>query len=82
MPSTGDPNVVPMPDQKPVHEGEVLGTLLREMMSAVQELEARRKFDTDIVDYLRERGITDEFEAWRVEREARNTATASGVIEP
>jgi hypothetical protein len=70
-----------MSDIVPVNVGQVFGTLLYEMHGLSRELEARRKHDADVGDYLKERGIGDDFDAWRKAREERNTATASGVVE-
>ena len=58
----------------PVPSGNTFATLLREMLSLVHELEARRRFDAEVGEWLKEFGLVDEFEAWREKkREAGNT---------
>ncbi len=58
-----------MNDQKPVLAGSVFASLVAEMTSAAQELEARRRFDADVAAWLAEHGFAKDFEAWRAQRQ-------------
>lgn len=50
---------------EPVVAGAVFATLLNEMLSATQELEARRRFDDQVSKFLQAKGLLDDFEEWR-----------------
>lgn len=49
----------------PVHEGNVFATLMKELLTMAQELEARRKFDEDVSEFMRERSLVEEFATFR-----------------
>lgn len=59
-----------VPASKPVLQGQVLFTFITEAREMGTELMARRHFDADASAFLKEKGLTAEFSAWR---EARKT---------
>jgi hypothetical protein len=64
-----------MEDEKPVvRMGQVTLVLMQEIHDTVRELDARRKFCGDVGEWLVERGLAQEFEAWRRKREIAQPA--------
>ena len=59
-----------VPASKPVMQGQVFVTFIAEAREMVAELMARRQFDADAAAFLKERGLTDAFSAWRDARAA------------
>lgn len=60
-----------MSDEKPEEQvvtGTVLATICAEIMSAMRELDARRKFDEQVGQFLKERKLSAKFEAWRAKQ--------------
>ncbi len=49
----------------PVRIGSVFATLVQEMSELTNELAARRRFDADFVQWLKEFGFAKDFEDWR-----------------
>lgn len=48
-----------------VTEGSVFATFISEGIAMTQELEARRRFGNDVGEFLRKKGLVDEFETFR-----------------
>ena len=53
-----------MPQKVPVMCGDVFATFLHEAQSLGNEVVARRKFDEDVVAFLKEKGLFAEWQAW------------------
>lgn len=71
-----------MPDESPanVARGGAFAAVLEETLALVNELEARRRFDADVTEWLRETDRARDFEAWRKARnEPRNARPAASV---
>lgn len=48
-----------------VTQGNVFATFVHEAQQIGQEVVARRAFDDDVSEFLKEKGLVEEFEAWR-----------------
>ena len=72
MPKKNRPGTPPAP--KPVMHGDAFHTFIAEAQSIGNEVAARRQFDADVGEYLRVKGLADDFSAWRTERRALPTA--------
>lgn len=59
--------VVPItaPKQLPVLHGNAFITMLNEGQMLCNEVTARREYDEDVVEYLRQKGLFDEWAQWR-----------------
>ena len=44
-------------------------TVLSEMLMFVRELESRRQFDNEVVAWLKEVGLTEDFDTWRARKQ-------------
>lgn len=64
------PYIVPVvkPAAEPVVKGDCFRTFLAEAQSIGNEVAARRAFDADVSEYMAERELTSDFEAWRAKR--------------
>lgn len=56
------------PVRQPVMQGDAFVAFIREATSIGNEVEARRVFDREVGEYLTEKGLVDDFEAWRKAR--------------
>ncbi len=65
-------SIAPVPS--PVLQGDCFRTFLAEAMSIGNECTARREFDDEVIAYLREKGLFDEWSAWREAKHAPKTA--------
>lgn len=54
--------------QTPVTHGDVFVTFLREAQSIGNEVEARRQMCADVEAFLNEKGLAEQFKAWRAAR--------------
>ena len=52
-----------------VTQGNVFATFLQEAQSIGNEVQARRAFQNEVGAFLAEKGLIDEFEAWRRARQ-------------
>lgn len=57
----------------PVLHGDVFRTFVDEARSIGNEVVARREFDLDVVEYLRSKGLFDEWCAWRAAKRGPQT---------
>lgn len=57
---------------EPVRAGRVLVTVVHEIVNMAREVDARRRFDADVAAWLKEYGLTADFEAWRKARVAES----------
>jgi hypothetical protein len=55
----------------PVTYGDVFAAFVREAQSIGAEVEARRAFQNELAEFMTEKGLAVEFEAWRVARSAK-----------
>jgi hypothetical protein len=53
------------PVPKPVVHGDVFRTFVAEAQSIGNEVVARREYDADVVEYLKEKGLFEEWARWR-----------------
>lgn len=60
--------------QLPILHGDCFRTFLEEATSIGNEVAARREFCADVVEYLTQKGLIDEWSAWRA---AKHTPTKS-----
>ncbi len=58
----------------PVLHGNAFATFLQEAHSLGNEVVARREFDADIVEYLKQKGLLEEWGAWREQKRAPKPA--------
>lgn len=63
-----NPPVKLVQENPPVRMGNVFATFLREAQSIGNEVEARRALQNEVAAFLNEKGLADEFEAWRAAR--------------
>lgn len=54
----------------PVLHGDAFRTFLDEARSIGNEVMARREFDADVVEYLKQKGLVDEWAKWREAKRA------------
>jgi hypothetical protein len=54
-----------VPERAPVMQGDCFATFLREAQSIGNEVVARRAYDADVGEYLAEKGLLEDFAAWR-----------------
>lgn len=54
----------------PVLHGDTFRAFLDEARSIGNECDARRKYDADVVEYLKEKGLFEEWAAWREAKHA------------
>ena len=54
----------------PVLHGNVFRTFLAEATSIGNEVQARREFDADVVEFLTQKGLSAEWDAWRTAKHA------------
>lgn len=57
-----------MPKNKrpePVLHGDAFRTFIAEATSIGNEVDARRRFDADVGEYLESKGLREDFDAWR-----------------
>jgi hypothetical protein len=59
---------VPQPAPQPIVYGNVFATFMKEAQSIGSEIEARRALQNEVAAFLAEKGLVDEFEAWRKAR--------------
>ena len=60
------------PAQPPhVMQGDVFRTFLYEAQSIGNECTARRAFDADVIEYLKEKGLLEDWTAWREARKPK-----------
>ena len=69
------PNSVPATQRAaaqplPVVHGDCFRTFLDEARSIGNECTARREYDADVVEYLQQKGLMDEWAAWREAKRA------------
>ena len=57
-----------LPPREPVLSGDVLMHVFRDLGAAMRELDARRRYDADVTEYLKTTGNSENFEMWRLER--------------
>lgn len=57
----------------PVLHGQAFVTFLDEARSIGNEVTARRAFDADVAEYLKQKGLIEEFQAWREQKNAPKT---------
>lgn len=69
----------PVP-QEVVRVGSTLSTLVQEIMSMSAELDARRRFDREVADWLTAVGLGAVFEVWRRAQEG-NKLPPTDVVE-
>lgn len=62
------------PAPRPVMNGEAIMTMIREGASMLDELGARRRFDSEIGEYLASKQLVEDFESWRA---AKNQPVAT-----
>ncbi len=66
---SNEPDTSEKPEEAPVvRRGEVVATFFLEMKEMIDELGARRRFDNVFGDYLREKGLLEEFNEWRAKK--------------
>ena len=58
------------PEKPSVLHGDCFRTFLSEAISIGNEVEARRVYDADVGVYLAEKGLLEEFGAWRTAKHA------------
>lgn len=58
------------PPRLPVLHGMCFTTFIDEARSIGNEVQARREYDTDVVEYLTQKGLLDEFGKWREAKRA------------
>lgn len=61
MPKNKTPANAPVP----VCKGDVFHTFIAEATSLGNEVEARRRFDADVCEFLEMKGLRVDFDAWR-----------------
>lgn len=54
----------------PVLHGNVFATFLQEAQSVGNEVVARREYDSDVAEYLTQKGLMQEWTAWREAKRA------------
>lgn len=59
------PSNVPAPTKLPVLHGTCFTTFIEEATSLGNEVTARRAFDADVAEYLKQKGLLEEWDAWR-----------------
>lgn len=64
------PAVQPQKLALPVVHGDCFRTFLDEARSIGNEVVARRQFDADVVEYLTQKGLFDEWSKWREAKHA------------
>lgn len=64
---------VPQPAPAAVVHGDCFRTFIDEARSIGNECTARREFDADVVEYLKQKGIFDDWSAWREAKHAQKT---------
>lgn len=73
------PQMVPAPPappaKLPVLHGMCFSTFIEEATSISNEVTARRAFDTDVGEYLKQKGLLEEWAKWR---EAKHAPTKQG----
>lgn len=69
------PQPVQMQSAPPVTMGNVAVNFIREVTSWANELEGRRALDADVGEYLKEKNLVDEFNAWRTAKHAPAATT-------
>lgn len=57
----------------PVVQGDCFRTFLDEARSIGNECMARREYDTDVVEYLTQKGLMDEWASWRAQKRGPRT---------
>ena len=60
----------PVPANPPVLSGNVFATFMHEAQSLGQEVEARRRHDVAVGEYLTQKGLGEDFAAWMMARNA------------
>lgn len=60
----------PVPQNPPCLQGDVFATFIDEASKIGNEVAARRRFDAQVSAYLKEKGLVEDFEAWRLKRSA------------
>lgn len=58
------------PTALPVLHGNVFSTFVSEAQSLGNEVMARREYDADVVEYLSQKGLMDEWSKWREAKRA------------
>lgn len=56
------------PAKPPVLQGDCFRTFLDEARSIGNEVAARRQFAADVIEFLRGKGLIDEWDAWHAAR--------------
>lgn len=64
--------MVLMAKSKTVTQGNVFATFISECVAMTQELDARRRFCDDAGEFLRKKGLVDEFETFRKGRASKS----------
>lgn len=54
-----------------VETKDVFATFVAQADMIGKEVAARRAFDEDVADYLKEKGLIEDFESWREKRASR-----------
>lgn len=69
MPRTKNTRIVEVeiPRPEPVRKGNVFSTAVEEMVALFQEVRARRVFDQHAAQFLKSKGLLEEFEKYRKE---------------
>ncbi len=61
-----------MAKSKTVTQGSVFATFISEGIAMTHELEARRRFGDDVGEFLRKRGLVEEFETFRAAKKPKS----------
>ncbi len=70
-PNKGPAAAPKTPDARPpVVHGDCFRTFITEAQSIGNEVEARRVYDADVVEYLQAKGLFEEWSAWREAKRA------------
>lgn len=62
----------PQPAALPVLHGRAFTTFIEEAMSLGNEVTVRRAYDADVAEYLKQKGLLEEWDAWRKAKHAQS----------